>query len=441
MLRIITQLADAKTELWRIRDRVFEQGWASLESSVETVLERVRNQGDRGLQEPWLPPDVESLRSLKVGGSDLDAAYQQISKDLLVAIKQICEQLDYFYRQRLPKAWVHFGEADVTLARRYHPFSRAGLYIDSRQGSGIGSLLMQAIPARIAKVPQVIAMVACERDATGILPKIHPALLVAAQEAGIDEIYKLGGVEAIAALAYGTDSFPKVEVITGSGDVSVTLAKKLLQGTVATDRFLVKSDLIILVDGSAKADVIAADCLAQIDHDPNAALLLLTTDVSLARQIQQIIQDRLPHHSQGILAEKALAHQGLIVILDTLEQGIELINQYAPPSLILAVADPWAIAEKIQTAGTIFLGQDSPKAIGEYLGGSYLSLGSFGNIRYPSQLGVETFLRSTQFIDYSATALNKLSQSLQLIAELEGRSDTIETIKRRIQRNSNSSEF
>lgn len=434
MLRIITLPADAQTELWRIRDRVFSEELTAPESFVRATLDRVRQQGDRGLQEQWNPSEIRSLRSLKVGGSDLDAAYQQISKDLLIAIQQVSEQLDYFYRQRLPKGWVHFGENDVTFGQRYFPYPRAGLYVDSRQGLGIGNLLMQAIPAKIAKVPQVIAMIATERDTVGTVSKIHPALLVAAQEAGLHEIYSLGGVEAIAALAYGTESFPKVDVITGSGDLSVTLAKKLLQGTVATDRFLAKSDLIIVADGTAKAEVIAADFLTQIDQDPNAAIVLLTTDVSLARQIQQIIQDRLPQHPQGILAEKAIAHYGLIVILDTLEQSLDLINSYAPPSLILALDDPWAIAEKIQTAGTIFLGQDTPKAIGEYLGGSYLPLASFGKLRYPSQLGVETFLRSTQLIDYSATALNAVSQSLQLIAELEGRSDTTETIRRRTQR-------
>jgi histidinol dehydrogenase len=434
MLRIITQPADAQIELWRIRDRVFAEELVFPDSSVRAILERVRRQGDRGLQEGGLSSENRGLRSLKVGGSDLDAAYQQISKDLLMAIQQVCGQLDYFYRQRLPKAWVHFGEADVTLAQRYAPYPRAGLYVDSHQGAGIGSLLMQAIPAKIAKVPQVIAMVATERDTTGMVSKIHPALLVAAQEAGIHEIYGLGGVEAIAALAYGTESLPKVNVITGSGDLSVTWAKKLLQGTVATDRFLAKSDLMIIADGSARAEIIAADFLAQIDQDPQAALILLTTDVSLARQVQHIITDRLPLHSQGILAEKAIAHHGLIVMLDSLEETIDLANQYAPPSLILALADPWAIAEKIQTAGTVFLGLDTPKAIGEYLGGSALPLTSLGNLRYPSQLGVETFLRSTHLIDYSASALNAVSRSLQLIAELEGRSETTETIKRRTQR-------
>jgi histidinol dehydrogenase len=361
-----------------------------------------------------------------VSGADLDAAYQQVSQDLLTAIRQTCGHLEAFHRQRLPRAWVQFGQHEQAVARRYFPYQRAGLYVDGSNGSGIGSLLMQAIPARVAQVKQIAVAIAPEPDG-----RIPPTLLVAAQAAGIDEIYGMGGVGAIAAFAYGTATLPKVDVITGSGDINVTLAKKLLQGIVAIDHLIDNTDLMILADNFASAERLTLDLMAHIEQDPTAAILLLTTDLDLARQVQQQVSDRLPHHAQGILAEKAIAHQGLIVLLDSLAQGVALINHYVPQTTLLNLEDPWAITETIHSTGTILLGQHTPLVVSEYLGGGILTIPSRGKVRYPTQVDVETFLRSHYALDYSAPALNEVSQSLQRLTELEGRSDATATLQHR----------
>lgn len=423
MLRIITQLADAHAELLRIRDRLPPRENASYDRAVRDILERVREGGDRALLEAAAEGGSKP-RSLKVSGSDLDAAYQQISKDLLYSIQQSCQQLEHFHRQRLPKSWVHFGETGVTIARRYVPVRVAGLYVDGCKGTGLGSLLAQAIPARVARVGRTIAAIAPDGDR-----KIHPALLVAAQEAGIQEIYGLGGVEAIAAFAYGTETIPRVDAISGAGDFSVTLAKKLLQGTVGTDSPVEKPDLAIVADDSASAAQIAADLLAHIELDPNAAVVVLTPDISLAREVQQQVADRLARYNQDITIEKAIAHHGLIVLVESLERAAKLVDEMAPQFLLLAVAEPWELAEKVRYAGTIYLGHQTPAAIGDYIGGG-LQRGPAAETLYQScQVGVETFLRPSILLEHSAESLLALAPALAALAEFDARPGAVESLQ------------
>ena len=425
MLRIINQSAEVHTELQRIRDRPYQDELQGKEIAVREILDRVKSDGDLGL---WDNPKKSlSAKQLRVSGSELDAAYQQIPKSLLDAITLICQQLETFHRQRLPKSWVKFEADNVVIGQRYNPVKRAGLYVAGEQGSRLSRVLMQAIPAKVAKVPHVVLVT--PPDPQG---KIHPDILVAAQIAGIHEIYRLGGAAAIAALAYGTDTIPKVDVITGTGGVEVTLAKKMVYGDVMIDTPLDASELMIIADRKASATQIAADFLAQVEQDPTAAVILLTPDQSLAEAVQQKVQEQLQDNAHGILSEKAIAHYGLIVVVDSIGQAIAIANQFAPQYLILAITEPWDFVEQIRSVGTVFIGSVTPKVVGDYLGSSGIILPPSGLVRYASAVGIETFLKPSNLIEYSPNALQKLAQTLELLSLAEGFPASAEAIRLRL---------
>jgi histidinol dehydrogenase len=245
-------------------------------------------------------------------------------------------------------------------------------------------------------------------------------VLVAAQEAGVHEIYRVGGAQAVAALAYGTETIPKVDVITGPGNIYVTLAKKLVYGTVGIDSLAGPSEVLIIADSTANPVHIAADLLAQAEHDTMAAAILLTTDSALARQVVAEVERQLVNHPRRTLTEKAIAHYGVVVVVDSLEAAAELSNEFAPEHLELEVAEPWDLLEKIRHAGAIFLGCSTPEAVGDYLAGPNHTLPTSGAARYASALGVETFMKHSSLIQYSPTALQKVAGLIQVLTDAEG---------------------
>ncbi|MBD2018241.1 histidinol dehydrogenase [Microcoleus sp. FACHB-53] len=430
MLRIITQQAEAQTELRRIRDRTSQDHVIHKEATVREVLQAIKRQGDKALLHYTEEFDHQTLSidQLRVSGSELDAAYQQVSKELLDAIQLAAKQIEAFHRQRVPKSWVQFGDDDVVLGKRYTPVDRAGLYVPGGRACYPSTVLMNAIPAKVAKVPQIVMVTPPGSDKT-----INPAVLVAAQEAGVQEIYRVGGAQAIAALAYGTETIPKVDVITGPGNIYVTLAKKLVYGTVGIDSLAGPSEVLIIADEAANPVYIAADLLAQAEHDPMAAAILLTSEAQLAKQVQKEVERQLKDHPRRLLTEKAIAHFGLIVLVDSLDEAAELSNEFAPEHLELEIAEPWDLLEKIRHAGAIFLGHSTPEAVGDYLAGPNHTLPTSGAARYASALGVETFMKHSSLIQYSSTALNKVSSAIQALAEAEGLPSHSDSVRLRTQ--------
>ena len=417
MLRIITQRAEALTELHRICDRTHDDQVVHKEATVREVLQAVKRQGNRAVLHYTEEYDQVQLKAeeLRVSGSELDAAYQQVSKELLDAIRLACRQVEAFHRQRVPKSWVHFGEDEVVLGKRYTPVDRAGLYIPGGRAAYPSTVIMNAIPARVAKVPRIVITTPPTADKT-----INPAVLVAAQEAGVQEIYRVGGAQAIAALAYGTETIPKVDVITGPGNIYVTLAKKLVYGTVGIDSLAGPSEVLIIADSAANPIHVAVDLLAQAEHDPMAAAILLTTDADLAMQVVAEVKQQLINHPRKMLTEKAIAHYGLVVVVDSLKTAAELSNEFAPEHLELEVEDPWGLLEHIRHAGAIFLGNSTPEAVGDYLAGPNHTLPTSGSARYASPLGVETFMKHSSLIQYSDVALKKMAGAIDLLATAEG---------------------
>ena len=419
MLRIITQWVEAQSELRRIASRTHDDTILHKEATVREVLQAVKRQGDQALLHYTKEFDRKALtvEQLRVSGSDLDAAYQQVSKDLLDAIRLACQQIEAFHRQRIPKSWVQFqGEDDeIVLGKRYTPVDRAGLYVPGGKASYPSTVLMNAIPAKVAKVPRIVMV-----TPPGIEDQINPAVLVAAQEAGIEEIYRVGGAQAVAALAYGTETIPKVDVITGPGNIYVTLAKKLVYGTVGIDSLAGPSEVLIIADSSADPAHVAVDLLAQAEHDAMAAAILLTTDSALARQVAVEVERQLANHPRRTLTEKAIAHYGLVVVVESLASATKLSNEFAPEHLELEVEDPWALLEQIRHAGAIFLGNSTPEAVGDYLAGPNHTLPTSGAARYASALGVETFMKHSSLIQYSPSALQKVANAVNILATTEG---------------------
>ncbi|MDR7922582.1 histidinol dehydrogenase [Thermosynechococcus sp. HY213] len=417
MLRIITQLTDLRAELRRICDRTDSGEMSDQEATVEAILRRVAKEGDRALIEYTAQFDHIDLtpETLRVKGDELDAAYQQVSKELLDAIRLAKQQIEAFHRQRVPKSWVQFGVDGIVLGKRYTAVDAAGLYVPGGRAAYPSTVLMNAIPAQVAGVQRIV-MVTPPGQGKGI----NPAVLVAAQEAGIQEIYRVGGAQAIAALAYGTETIPRVDVITGPGNLYVMLAKKQVYGRVGIDSLAGPSEVLIIADEAANPVHIAADLLAQAEHDPLAAAILLTPSLPLAKAVVTAVNEQLADHPRRVLTEKAIAHYGLIGIVESLEQAVELSNHFAPEHLELEVEDPWSLVEQVRHAGAIFLGYSTPEAVGDYLAGPNHTLPTSGAARYASALGVETFLKHSSIIQYTPAALRKQGGAVMTLAETEG---------------------
>ncbi|MEL6602681.1 MAG: histidinol dehydrogenase, partial [Cyanobacteria bacterium J06614_10] len=417
MLRIINQLGDAKAELKRICDRTHDTEVAEKEATVREILAAVRKTGDAALLHYTEKFDRQQLTpaTLRVDGAQLDAAYQQISQDLLKAIQTACTNIEKFHRQRLPKSWVSFEDRGVVLGKRYSPVAKAGIYVPGGRASYPSTVMMNAIPARVAGVSRIVMVTPIGADGT-----LSPAVLVAAQEAGVEEIYQVGGAQAIAALAYGTATIPNVDVITGPGNIYVTLAKKQVYGTVGIDSLAGPSEVLIIADHSANPVHIAVDLLAQAEHDPMAAAILITTDASVAEAVAEEVSRQLAHHPRQTLTEKAIAHYGLAVVVDTLETAAQLSDLFAPEHLELEVEKPWDLLPMIHQAGAIFLGHDTPEAIGDYLAGPNHTLPTSGAARYASPLSTETFMKHTSLVQYTRSALAAVAKDIDVLTKAEG---------------------
>ncbi|MEL6130841.1 MAG: histidinol dehydrogenase, partial [Cyanobacteria bacterium J06628_4] len=416
MLRTLYKLSEAQTELQRICDRIHTDQVIEQEATVREILNAVRRSGDEALLHYTTKFDEQTLTpsTLRISGAEIDTAYQQVSSELLKAIRLACKNIEAFHKQRLPKNWVTFEDDGVVLGKRYTPVSRAGIYVPGGRAAYPSTVMMNAIPARVAGVGRLVMVTPTPNG------QINPAVLVAAQEAGVQEIYRVGGAQAIGALAYGTETVPKVDVISGPGNVYVTLAKKQVYGTVGIDSLAGPSEVLIIADHTANPIHIAADLLAQAEHDPLAAAILLTTDGTLAEKVVTEVDRQLAGHPRQIPTEKAIAHYGIAVVVESLEVAAQLSNQFAPEHLELEVDDPWSLIEKITQAGAIFLGHDTPEAVGDYLAGPNHTLPTSGAARYASPLSTETFMKHSSLIQYSKSALGNVASAIDALTSAEG---------------------
>ncbi len=428
MLRILTNLQDAEAELKRIANRLYDDQMSNREATVSEIIQTVRRLGDEALLNYTAEFDgIEMTASqLRVTGAELDAAYQQLSPELARALHLAHDRIVKFHRHRVPQSWVTFEAKNVVLGKRYTPVDRAGIYIPGGKATYPSTVLMNVVPAVVAGVKEIIMVTPPSKT-------ISHAILAAAQIAGVHQVYRVGGAQAIAALAYGTETIPKVDVITGPGNVYVTLAKKQVYGVVGIDSLAGPSEVLIIADETANPLFVCADLLAQAEHDTMAAAILLTTSHRLAQQVADEINHRIRSHPRQELLEKSIVNNGLAIVTENLAQAAKLSDLFAPEHLELAVAEPWELVQSIHHAGAIFMGHFTPEAVGDYLAGPNHTLPTSGAARYASPLGVETFMKHSSLIEYSQEALREVGEAIEVLAAVEGLTSHGDSVRWRLE--------
>ena len=398
----------------------FQETDTGCTSVVAEILAAVREKGDAALLEytrKFDAPDFQ-IGQLQVTQEEFDRAQDQVDAAFKETLSLAIERVQFFHEQELEKSWTLTRDDGVITGRLVRPVSAAGLYVPGGRGGStplVSSVLMNGIPAGIAGVEKRI-MVTPPNDRG----EVHPALLAAASAIGIDQVFKVGSGWAIAALAFGTRSIPRVDVIVGPGNQYVAEAKKQVSGIVGIDMIAGPSEVLIVADGSARPSYIAADMLAQAEHDPQALAMMVTTSPEIAEQVAGELERQLETLSRQDIAMTALRKRGVILIADTLDEAIGLANKIAAEHLELMVEKPDTWLPAIQHAGAIFLGDYSPEAAGDYLAGPNHVLPTMGTARFSSALGVETFLKKSSIISYSRAALLEDGPHIIALANLEG---------------------
>ena len=394
---------------------------------VEAILEQVQQQGDQALLELTERFDGVRPDPLRIPPERLAAAWEATAPALQNALTLAHQRILAFHEQQRPADLAVTGPHGERLGRRWRPVERAGLYVPGGRASYPSTVLMNAVPARVAGVGRLVMV-----TPPGPGGEPNATVLAAAHLAGVEEVYRVGGAQAIGALAYGTETIPAVDVISGPGNLYVTLAKKAVYGRVAIDSLAGPSEVLVIADHTARADQVAADLLAQAEHDPLAAAILLTTSEALAAAVPAALEAQLQGHPRAEITRTALNDWGLIVVCDSLTQAARLSDCFAPEHLELLVEDPESLAEQIQHAGAIFLGAYSPEAVGDYLAGPNHTLPTSGTARFAGALSVETFLRHTSLIQFNQVALEATGAAVITLAESEGLHSHAESVRRRL---------
>jgi len=398
----------------------------SPEEVVKRILAEVQGKGDKALFSYTKKLDGVEISSLEVSKSEISDAYAKVDKKLVSALKLAANRIKQFHsmcKQRLESSFL-----SQCLGRQISPLNRVGIYVPGGIAAYPSTVLMTAIPARLAGVKEVVIVTPPKKDGT-----IPPATLVAADIAKVNRIFKIGGAQAIAALAFGTESVPKVDKICGPGNVFVVTAKKMAYGTVDIESLPGPSEIIVVADDTANVSFCTADLIAQAEHDPQTSAILITTSSKLARDINSEIKKQLAKLERQPIAAEALKSQGIIVIVNNIDEAIELVNLYAPEHVSLMLRGGAGYIQKIKNAGCIFIGDSSPVALGDYVAGPSHVLPTGGSARFSSPLGVEDFLKVTNIIALDKATGKELGQAAITIAEAEELEGHAQAIRLRLQ--------
>ncbi|HHK60317.1 MAG TPA: histidinol dehydrogenase [Desulfobacterales bacterium] len=410
---------EGRAVLRRLEDR-FQATDPALSATVAEIIAAVRERGDEALvayTRRFDAPEMTADR-LRVAEEEFAAARRQVSDAFLAALRLAAERIRRFHEQEVERSWLLTREDGAVTGRLVRPVDGAGLYVPGGQGGStplVSSVLMNGIPAAIAGVGRTVMVT--PPDAGG---GVHPALLVAAQEAGIAEVYKVGSAWAIAALAYGTATIAPVDVVVGPGNQYVTEAKRQVAGRVRIDMIAGPSEVLIVADESARPAAVAADLLAQAEHDPQALPMLIATDKGLVQRVAAELETQLAGLARRDIAERSLRERGVALIASDTAAALEAANRIAAEHLELMVADPYAWLGRVRHAGAVFLGHWTPESAGDYVAGPNHVLPTMGTARFSSALGVETFVKKTSVIGYTPEALAADADAIVLLAELEG---------------------
>jgi histidinol dehydrogenase len=426
-LRCVRDVQQAEAELQRLTRRTKSGQQKEVQDRVESILTAVRERGDAALCEFTERFDGFRPDPVAVPQQQLEQAWKDLPDNLRDALELAHRRISEFHQRQRPQDIRMEGAHGEQLGRRWRPVQRAGLYVPGGRAAYPSTVLMNAVPARVAGVDQVVICSPAGADG-----QVNPVVLAAAYLAGVHTVMRLGGAQAIAAMAFGTESVPKVDVISGPGNIYVTLAKQAVYGQVGIDSLAGPSEVLVIADHTAKPEQVAADLLAQAEHDPLASSVLITTSHQLADVIGATISEQLETHPRRDICEASLRDWGLVVVCDDLETCAQLSDSFAPEHLELLVERPEALADRIQHAGAIFLGPWSPEAVGDYLAGPNHTLPTCAAARFSGALSVETFMRHSSMIQFNRAALEATASAVCELAESEGLHSHAESVRKRL---------
>jgi histidinol dehydrogenase len=401
-------------------DELLQRGKMDIEgvtSTVSALLKEIQTEGNTALKaqiarfDRWTPIDDAELL---VDTEDMKKAYQNIDTELRDALHLAYDRIEAYHQKLMPKSWIDTEDNGTILGQKVTAVDRAGLYIPGGKAAYPSSLLMNVIPAQVAGVEEIVICTPAPDN------ELNELLLAACHLCKVSQVYRVGGASAIASMAYGTETIPKVDVITGPGNIFVATAKKLVYGEVNIDMIAGPSEIGILADKTARADFVAIDLLSQAEHDEMASSILITTDKALADKVSAEVERLLLTLSREAIARKSIEERGAIIVTDTMEEAIDLMNDIAPEHLEIMTANPMGLLDSIKHAGAIFLGEDTPEPIGDYVAGPNHTLPTGGTAKFYSPLSVDNFLKKSSIISMSKKGLQEIGGACALIAKTEG---------------------
>lgn len=382
---------------------------------VADIIADVKENGDTAVKAYCAKFDKAELTSLEVTPEEIQAAISQVEPEFLDILREAAENIRSFHSRQVRNSFVIADKPGIVLGQKITPIEKVGVYVPGGTAAYPSTVLMDTIPAKIAGCPQLVMVTPPGRDG-----KVNPAILAAASIAGVNRIFKVGGAQAIAALAYGTESIPRVDKIVGPGNAFVAEAKKQVFGRVSIDMIAGPSEILVIADGKSNPVHVAADLLSQAEHDKLASAVLVTDSEKLALTVQAELERQLPMLPRQEIARASIENNGKIIVAETLMAGIEIANEIAPEHLELQVDDPFSYLDAIQNAGSIFLGRSCPEALGDYFAGPNHTLPTSGTARFSNPLSVDDFVKKSQFSYYTPEALAKAADKIAAFAEKEG---------------------
>ncbi len=382
---------------------------------VADILYNVRKRGDDALYEYCEKFDGARLDTLAVTKEEIEDALAQVDADFIRILERAAANIRIFHEKQRRTGFILNEEEGVVMGQKVIPVDSAGLYVPGGTAAYPSTVLMDAVPAKIAGCPRVVMVTPPGRDG-----RVNPAILAAAYVAGVDEIYKVGGAQAVAALAFGTESIPKVDKIVGPGNAFVAEAKKQVFGTVSIDMIAGPSEILIVADGASDPRHVAADLLSQAEHDKLASAVLVTDSLDLARAVQAELEVQIPLLERQEIARASIDKNGKIIVADTLDVAFEIANELAPEHLELCVDNPFDYLDRIRHAGSVFMGRNCPEALGDYLAGPNHTLPTGGSAKFSSPLSVDDFVKKTQYTYFTRDALARVARDVETFARKEG---------------------
>lgn len=430
-MRIVKLTAESKKGLLEDLLQRSPNHYGQYESAVAEIIETVKKGGDEALfsyTEKFDHCKMDAAH-IRVTREEIDEAYQKVDADFVEVMKKSAANIRAFHEKQLRNSWFDPKPDGTILGMKILPIAIAGVYVPGGKAAYPSSVLMNVLPAKVAGVERIIMTTPPGADG-----KVNPGTLVAAHIAGVDEIYKVGGAQAIAAMAFGTQSIPKVDKITGPGNIFVALAKKACFGYVSIDSIAGPSEILVIADETANPRYVAADLLSQAEHDELASAILITTSKTLADQVSVEVDRFVANLSRREIIEKSLNNYGYILLVDSLDEAADTANEIASEHLEILTKDPFAMMTKIRNAGAIFLGEYSSEPLGDYFAGPNHVLPTNGTARFFSPLNVDDFLKKTSIISYSRPALEKIHQDIECFAENEGLTAHVNSIRVRFEK-------